>query len=156
MVENQGQNMEQSPKTGNYVSDQIDKLIGWAKIVAFAGFIIGGFVTKQEIQMRGLKEDLIEVQKVEKEDVQKIQEAQKEMTKILSDFNDWRIALDNTRFYKSDGAKLEKSQTDLEKRVQRLEDVLIFSEEKDNQVINEIRDIQRDISKALAELLEKD
>lgn len=155
-MENQGQDMEQIPKTGNYVSDQIDKLIGWAKIVAFAGFIIGGFVTKQEIQMRGLKEDLIEVQKVEKEDVQKIQEAQKEMTKILSDFNDWRIALDNTRFYKSDGAKLEKSQTDLEKRVQRLEDVLIFSEEKDNQVMNEIRDIQRDISKALAELLEKD
>lgn len=155
-MENQGQDMEQSPKTGNYVSDQIDKLIGWAKIVAFAGFIVGGFVTKQEIQMRGLKEDLIEIQKVEKEDIQKIQEAQKEMTKILSGFNDWRIALDNTRFYKSDGAKLEKSQTDLEKRVQRLEDVLIFSEEKDNQVMNEIRDIQRDISKALAELLEKD
>lgn len=149
------ENEEKGNEINNNISDRIDKLIGWARIVAVAGFLVGGFVTKQEIQMRGLKEDLVQVQKIEKEDIQKVQEAQKEMTKILSDFNDWRIALDNTRFYKTDGEKLTKAQTDLEKRVQRLEDVIIFNEEKDDEIMIEIRNIQKEISKSLMELLNK-
>lgn len=143
MEENQGNN-EMPVK--DHVSSQLEKLIGWAKVVAIAGFIVGGFVTKQEVQRTQMVKDMEEMKTKSAKDLAMVIETDKEVAKILSDFNDWRIALDNTRFYKADGDKLEKAQTDNEKRIQRLEDVLIFQEEESDGLKNEIISLRRDIA----------